>query len=246
MANRPYVILSAAMSIDGYIDDTSPERLRLSDEADFDRVDQVRAESDAIMIGATTLRRDNPRLIVKSPDRQAARVARGLPACPLKVTVTASGDLSPELRFWHSDGARVVYCPDAVAGKVRDTLGDLADVADVAGLDVSLDFAAMLDDLGRRGVRQFMVEGGSTIHTQFLTAGLADEIQLAVAPFFVGDPAAPRFVNPGVFPDSPARRMRLAETRIVGDMALLRYLPGSALLSFSSCMYRCARRPARF
>jgi riboflavin biosynthesis pyrimidine reductase len=62
---RPYVILSCAMSIDGYIDDTSPERLALSDEADFDRVDQVRADSDAIMVGAVTLRRDNPRLRVK-------------------------------------------------------------------------------------------------------------------------------------------------------------------------------------
>ena len=64
------------MSVDGYIDDTTPERLRLSDEEDFDRVDQVRAESDAILIGATTLRRDNPRLIVKSPRRQADRARR--------------------------------------------------------------------------------------------------------------------------------------------------------------------------
>jgi len=228
MAKRPYVILSCAMSVDGYIDDTTPERLRLSDEADFDRVDQVRAESDAIMIGATTLRRDNPRLIVKSPERQAARVARGLPACPLKVTVTSSGDLSPGLRFWHSDGAKLVYCPDAVAAKVRDTLGDLAGVA---GLGASLDFGVMLDDLAVRGIRQLMVEGGSTIHTQFLTGGLADELQLAVAPFFVGDGAAPRFVNPGVFPDSSSRRMRLAETRIVGDIVLLRYLPGGPTLS---------------
>jgi 5-amino-6-(5-phosphoribosylamino)uracil reductase len=222
MAARPYVILSCAMSIDGYIDDTTPKRLRLSDETDFDRVDQVRADSDAILTGATTLRRDNPRLIVRSPERQAARRARGLPATPHKVTVTATGDLSPDLRFWLPDGTRLVYCPDAVAAKV---MAAHADLAEVTGLGASLDFAAMLDDLGSRGVRQLMVEGGTTVHTQFLTAGLADELQLAVAPFFVGDADAPRFVNPGIFPDSPARRMRLAETRVVGDMALLRYLP---------------------
>jgi len=58
----------------------------------------------------------------------------------------------------------------------------------------------MVDDLGERGVRQLMVEGGTTIHTQFLTAGLADEIHLAVAPFFVGDADAPRFMLPGNFP----------------------------------------------
>jgi riboflavin-specific deaminase-like protein len=214
--------MSCAMSVDGYIDDTTSERLRLSDEADFDRVDQVRAESDAILIGATTLRRDNPRLIVKSRQRQAERETRELPACPLKVVVTASGDLSPDLRFFHSDGDRLIYCPETVAPKLRDRIGDLAEVASVGA---SLDFGAMVDDLGERGVRQLMVEGGTAIHTQFLTADLADEIHLAVAPFFVGDADAPRFVLPGNFPHGNNRRMYLAELRQIGDIALLRYLP---------------------
>jgi 5-amino-6-(5-phosphoribosylamino)uracil reductase len=182
----------------------------------------MRAESDAILIGATTLRRDNPRLLVKSLARRAAREACGLPSHPLKVTVTGSADLSRDLRFCHHSGDKLVYCPDPAVSKVRDRLGDLAQVV---GLGVAPCFAAMLDDLGTRGVRRLMVEGGCSVHTQFLTAGLADEIQLAVAPFFVGDPDTPRFVGPGVFPDGPGRRMRLAEARTVGDVALLRYLP---------------------
>ncbi len=221
MTARPYVLLSVATSVDGYIDDAGPERLRLSCEADFDRVDQVRAESDAILIGATTLRRDDPRLLVNSPARRAEREARGLPAYPLKVTVTAGGDLDPGLRFWHHGGEKLVYCPDRVAGKVRDRLGGLAGVA---GLGEDLDLAALLADLHGRGVRRLMVEGGSSVHTWFLTSGLADEIHLAVAPFFVGDPAAPRFVDPGDFPNGPGERMTLAEVRTVGDVALLRYL----------------------
>ncbi len=220
---RPYVLLSVATSVDGYIDDTGPERLVLSNTADLDRVDQVRAESDAILIGATTLRRDNPRLIVHSPRRRAERAARGQPPYPLKITITAGGDLDADLRFWHHGGRKLVYCPDLVAPKLRARLGDLAEVA---GLGADLDVAVMLDDLGRRGVGRLMVEGGGTIHTQFLTAGLADEIQLAIAPFFLGDPAAPRFVNAGAFPNGPAHRMTLAEVRAVGDVALLRYLSG--------------------
>jgi riboflavin-specific deaminase-like protein len=223
MTARPYVLLSVAASVDGYIDDTGPERLRLSNEADFDRVDQVRAECDAILIGATTLRRDNPRLIVKSPERRAWRRSRGLPPYPLKVTVTAGGDLDPGLRFWHHGGGKLVYCPDPVVARVRERLGGLAEVA---GLGAELDFGAMLDDLHRRGVGRLMVEGGGTVHTRFLTAGLADEIQLAVAPFFLGDPAAPRFVNAGTFPQGPENRMTLVEARMVGDVALLRYLTG--------------------
>jgi riboflavin-specific deaminase-like protein len=224
MTGRPYVLLSCAMSIDGYIDDTSPKRLLLSNAEDFDRVDAVRAESDAILIGATTLRRDNPRLLVNSAERRAAREARGLPAYPLKVTVTASGDLDPGLKFWHHGAAKVVYCPDSAVRPLQDRLANLADVV---GLGETLAFDTMLDDLAGRGVRRLMVEGGSTIHTQFLTAGLVDEIHLAVAPFFVGDAGAPRFVNAGAFPFDSAHRMVLAESRAIGDIALLRYLPSN-------------------
>lgn len=222
MTTRPYVLLSCATSVDGYIDDATPQRLLLSNEADFDRVDQVRAESDAILIGATTLRRDNPRLIVNSAERRQAREARGLPPYPLKITVTASGDLEESYKFWHHGGDKLVYCPDSVVTKLRDRLGSLAEVA---GLGETVDFRRMLDDLEARGVGRLMVEGGSTIHTQFLTAGLADEIQLAIAPFFVGDATAPRFVQPGTFPSDAAHRMTLAEARPVGDIALLRLLP---------------------
>jgi 5-amino-6-(5-phosphoribosylamino)uracil reductase len=225
MGNRPYVLLSVAMSVDGYIDDTTPQRLMLSNDADFDRVDAERAECDAIMIGAETIRRDNPRLLVKSDERRAAREARGLPPYPLKVTLTRSGDLDPDLKFWHYGGAKLAYAPAHVADKLRARLGDLAEVASTGE---TLDVAAILNDLGARGIRKLMVEGGGTLHTQFLAAGLADEIQLAIAPFFLGTPEAPRFVNPAFFPDGPGRRMTLASVQAVGDMAVLRYLPASA------------------
>ena len=221
MANRPYVLLSCAMSIDGYIDDTSPDRLILSNSEDLDRVDEVRAACDAILIGASTMRKDNPRLLVNSPDRRADREARGLPPYPLKVTLTASGDLDPSLKFWHHGGAKLVYCPASTADKVRYRLGDLAEVC---SLGETVAVSAILDDLGNRGLQRLMVEGGGTIHTQFLQADLVDEIHLAVAPFFLGDPTAPRFVNSGVFPDGPLRRMRLAEASMIGDIALLRYI----------------------
>ncbi|WP_249351062.1 dihydrofolate reductase family protein [Microbispora sp. H10836] len=213
------------MSVDGYIDDTTPERLLLSNAADFDRVDEVRANTDAILIGATTMRRDNPRLLVNSEARRAQRVSRGLPAYPLKVTITGSGDLSRDLKFWHHGGEKVVYCPDTAATKVRETLDGLADVVSTGP---TVDLGVMLDDLGERGIRHLMVEGGGTIHTQFLTQGLADEIHLAVAPIFVGDSAAPRFVNAGQFPGGSAHRMKVAEVRSIGDVVLIRYLPKAA------------------
>ncbi|ARZ68730.1 deaminase/reductase [Streptomyces albireticuli] len=219
---RPYVLLSVATSVDGYIDDASPQRLLLSNSADFDRVDQVRAESDAILIGAGTIRADNPRLLVNSDKRRADRVSRGLPEYPLKVTISGSGDLDPEAKFWHHGGAKVAYTTDE--GEKR--LGArLAGLADVVSLGPDIDFGMLLDDLGGRGVKQLMVEGGGSIHTAFLSQGLADEIHLAIAPLLVGDADAPRFLSPASYPGGSTRRMALAEARTIGDVVLLRYLP---------------------
>jgi 5-amino-6-(5-phosphoribosylamino)uracil reductase len=97
-------------------------------------------------------------------------------------------------------------------------------VAEVVDGGDPVDLRRMLADLAGRGVRRLMVEGGGGVHTRFLTEGLADELHLVVAPFFVGDPSAPRFVHPGVFPQSPAHPMRLAEVTRIGDLALMRYL----------------------
>ncbi|QMU68081.1 dihydrofolate reductase family protein [Streptacidiphilus sp. P02-A3a] len=217
---RPYVLLSVAMSIDGHIDDATPERLVLSGPEDLDRVDRLRAGSDAVLVGAGTLRGDNPRLLVNSPLRRAERLALGLPAHPTRVVLSGGGALDPGLRFWHHGDERLVYAPDQALPRLTALDG----LAEVVGTGPTLDLGAVLDDLGGRGVRRLMVEGGSSVHTQFLTQGLADEIQLAVAPFFVGVDAAPRFVNAGRFPQDALHRMILAETRTVGDIALLRYL----------------------
>ncbi|MFJ6621512.1 RibD family protein [Kitasatospora sp. NPDC091335] len=222
MAIRPFVLLSVATSVDGHIDDTSPDRLLLSNSADFDRVDQVRAESDAILIGGNTLRSDNPRLLVNSDKRRADRVAAGKPEYPLKVTVSGSGDLSRELKFWHFGDRKVVYTTNSAAAKVRAELDGLADVVSTGEV---VDFGVLLDDLATRGVERLMVEGGGRIHTQFLSQGLVDEVHLAVAPLVVGDAAAPRFLHPADYPGGSTRRMRLLGVETVGDVALLRYAP---------------------
>jgi 5-amino-6-(5-phosphoribosylamino)uracil reductase len=219
--SRPYVLLSCATSADGYLDDAGPRRLILSGPADLDRVDEVRAGSDAIMVGASTVRADNPRLLIRDPRRSARRTARGLPAHPIRVTVTATGDLDPAARFFAPGAPRLVYCATPALAPARARLKEQSAVLIDAGDPLSLPF--MLEDLTERGIRRLMVEGGAQLLGAFLAQGLADELTLAVAPFFVADPAAPRLNLPGPVPGSP---MTLAESRRVGEIAVLRYLLG--------------------
>jgi 5-amino-6-(5-phosphoribosylamino)uracil reductase len=223
---RPYVLLSVAMSIDGYIDDTHDARLMLSNEEDLDRVDEVRASVDAILVGANTIRRDNPRLLVRSVARQEERVRRGLAPHPMKVTLTGRGALDVTARFFSAgDSEKLIYTRDPAVPAVRETV---ADVATVVAAGEPIDLSVVLDDLGARKVDRLMVEGGTTTHTQFLSAGLVDEIHLVIAPFFVGDCAASRFVHPGRFPQNLEHPMTLAQTRQIGNVVLLRYLASRA------------------
>ncbi|GIG57714.1 5-amino-6-(5-phosphoribosylamino)uracil reductase [Longispora fulva] len=174
-----YVVLSCAASIDGYLDDSSDTRLLLSNAADFDRVDEVRAGCDAIMVGGNTYRRDQPRLRIRSADRIAARRASGLPEHPLRVVVSRS----------------VAAVDDWLAYP-------------------SIDLA--LKDLEARGVRRLMVEGGADVLAQFLNRGLADELHLAVAPRFVGDPRGTRL--------NGIAEATLAEVTQLDQIVVLRYL----------------------
>jgi len=212
------------MSVDGYIDDTGPARLILSSEVDADRVDEVRAGCDAILVGARTVRRDNPRLLVRSPERRIRRVARGAAENPAKVTITATGNLDPAARFFTGNAARLVYCARPELDALRERLSGLAEVIDAGDAPSP---ALLAHDLAERGMARVLLEGGGELATQFLAAGLVDELHLVIAPFFVGDPAAPSFALPGRYPHDPDHRMQLAEVRELGDVVLLRYLLGT-------------------
>jgi 5-amino-6-(5-phosphoribosylamino)uracil reductase len=220
MPDRPYTLLSCSMSIDGYIAGAA-SRLLLSNGDDFARVDAVRASCDAILVGAATVRIDNPRLLIRSRRLRERRAARGLPPSPAKVTVTRRAQLDARADFFTAgDAEKLVYCASPRVGDARARLGEVATVVD--GGD-GVEMRRLSADLAARGVERLMVEGGGTVHTQFLTDDLADELQLAVAPVFVGDSDAPRFVRDGSFPWNPARRARLAEVRQIGDVVLMRY-----------------------
>src|SRR5215831_3552537 len=115
VAHRPHTIVSCAVSLDGYLDDASDRRLILSGQEDLDEVDRLRAAADAILVGAGTIRADNPRLLVRDNARVAAREAEGRPPHPLRVTVTGTGDLDPAARFFTGPGIPLVYAPAAAA-----------------------------------------------------------------------------------------------------------------------------------
>ena len=139
---------------------TAPRRgdCRLSNDADFERVDAVRASCDAILVGAATVRNDNPRLLVKSKSRRDERTGRGLPPSPIKVTVTERLELDPRADFFITgETEKLVYCASPRVHEAHSRLGRVATVVDGGE---PIEMRRISEDLGARGVNRLMVEGG--------------------------------------------------------------------------------------
>lgn len=222
MENMPYVIAKCAMSLDGYLDDISRERLILSDEADFERVDEERSKCDAILLGAEAVRKDNPRLTIRSEERRKERIENGLPEDLIKVTITSSGNLSEDLKFFtYGNLQKIVYCSPESYDELKSRIGEHADVVVAPSNIVEPEF--VLEDLYKKGIKKLMIEGGGKTLTLFLGKGLVDEIQVSIAPFFVGENNAPKFVYEYKFPHDKNRRMRVSNVEKIGDMAMITY-----------------------
>lgn len=214
------VILSAAVSLDGYLDDCSHHRLKLSSPEDWDAVQRLRAACDAIMVGAGTIRRDNPALVIRDPEVRMRRVAQGLEADIIKVTLTATGSIDPTSDFFMEGvGRKIVFAPHSVDSKNLRPLEKYAEIVTAERITAKF----IVETLETRGYGKLMVEGGSKVHTMFLTENMADRLRLAVAPFFVGDDMAPRFVKNGIFPYCKNNRATLETVEMLGETAVLNY-----------------------
>lgn len=184
--NRPRVTISVAITIDGFLDTLDEERLIISSDEDMAEVHRLRAKSDAILVGAETIRRDDCSLTARGDF-----VANDQ---PLRVTVTRSGNLDPGCKFFSAEGGKnLVFCPAAVASELRDRLGP---DREMSVLDSSVTLAPqILDALHLKGVKELLIEGGTTIITEFLRQGLVDRLRLSIGPLFAGDRGKNRLIE---------------------------------------------------
>ena len=215
-------IISAAVSLDGYLDDTAPQRLMLSSPEDYAAVGRLRAQVDAILIGAETLRRDNPSLATRDPVCFELRQKRGLAPHPLKIVVTRSGRLPQSARFFHEgDGEKLVICGADADPELEERLGVLAEVWRGPHREVSVD--EIVDLIGARGVKTLLVEGGAHMIGGFLAAGMADYLRLAIAPVMLGARGRARLWDHLPADLFAGERAELSKSEQFGDTLALTY-----------------------
>lgn len=197
--NRPFVFINVAMTADGKIDTFQRKGSAISSAQDKARVDRLRAESDAVMVGGRTLLDEDPKLTVKSEALRAERLARGLMPNPLKVGVVTRADLKPDSKFLREGAARVVIFTGHQTSK--EQIASLREQgAEVYIHDQErVNLVRALTTLKELGVDRLMVEGGATLNFELMRLGLVDEVSVYIAPMIFGGENAPTLAaGPGL------------------------------------------------
>ena len=218
---RPYVHINVAMTADGKIDTFERRGATISSQRDKERVDRLRAESDAVMVGGNTLRDENPKLTVKSADLRAEREARGLGPNPVKVGIASFVNLEPASDFLTAGPARIViFTAQKTSKQQLEFLRGLGVEVFVHDTD-RVDLSTALHTLKKLGVNRLMVEGGGTLNFELLRLGLVDEVTAYVAPMVFGGESAPTMAaGPGLV-RSAAIPLKLVDTEIWDDGGVL-------------------------
>lgn len=221
---RPYVVVNLAMSADGKLSTRERRQVKISGREDFSRVDRLKAESDAVMVGIGTVLADDPSLTVKSPDLIAERRARGLEDHPVRVVVDCRARTPPDASFLHKGaGTRVVACCSDADQDRCQTLSEYANVIKAGREEVDLD--TLLSELHRMGVRRIMVEGGGRLIGGLFLRGLVDEFITFIGNIVIGGATAPTPADgPGFTREEAFTRLSLFSVERMDKGVLLRWM----------------------
>lgn len=209
--NRPFVFINVAMTADGKIDTFRRRGAAISSSRDKERVDQLRASADAILVGGRTLLQEDPRLTVKSEELRAERVLGGLSPNPIKVGIVTEAKIKPDSQFLNAGPADIVIFTTRRTSKRYLALLTSRHVDvyvdDAEKVDLQRAFATLKD----LGIQRLMVEGGSTLNFELLRLGLVDEMTAYIAPMIFGGASAPTLAAGSGLERSAAIPLKLIE-----------------------------------
>ncbi|QHN08683.1 2,5-diamino-6-(ribosylamino)-4(3H)-pyrimidinone 5'-phosphate reductase [Methanothermobacter sp. THM-2] len=211
---RPYVILNAAMTLDGKIA-TKTGSSEISGEEDLRRVHELRRECDAIMVGINTVLADDPRLTVHRVDAEEGDN-------PVRVVVDSRARTPLDFRVLNDEAPTVIGVSESAPISRVNELRKRAEVV-VAGKD-RVDLRLLLERLHEMGIRRLMLEGGSTLNYSMLTEGLVDEVRVCIAPMIAGGREARTLVDgEGIDDMSDAIKLELERFYTLGEDLIVEY-----------------------
>lgn len=220
---RPRTVVNVAMSADGKLSTRERRQVKISGKEDFLRVDRLKAECDAVMVGIGTVLADDPSLTVKDAGLKELRRLSGMDEHPVRVVIDSTARTPPDASvLTKGSGKRVVAVSCRAKQEQIAQLRTRATVI-VAG-EKEVDLATVMDELGTMGISRVMVEGGGTLIAALFAAGLVDEVYTFVGNIIIGGKDAPTLADGvGCVKESEFTRLALIDAICIEDGILLHW-----------------------
>lgn len=220
---RPHVVVNVAMSADGKLSTRERRQVRISGSQDFNRVDRLKAGCDAVMVGIGTVLADDPSLTVKGEECRQHRRDRGADEHPARIVVDSRARIPLDASILHKGSGQRIVAVSRKADPVK--IAALAAYATVIPTgEQQVDLADLMDELGRRGIRRIMVEGGGELIASLIREGLVDEIYTFIGNLVIGGKEAPTLADgEGCIDEKDFCRLTLIETRRIENGILLHW-----------------------
>ncbi|MDD3136193.1 MAG: 2,5-diamino-6-(ribosylamino)-4(3H)-pyrimidinone 5'-phosphate reductase [Methanoregula sp.] len=220
---RPRTVVNVAMSADGKLSTRERRQVKISGKEDFLRVDRLKAECDAVMVGIGTVLADDPSLTVKDAGLKELRHSSGMDEHPVRVVIDSTARTPPDASvLTKGSGKRVVAVSCRAKQEQIAQLRTRATVI-VAG-EKEVDLATVMDELGTLGISRVMVEGGGTLIAALFAAGLVDEVYTFVGNIIIGGKDAPTLADGvGCVKESEFTRLALIDAICIEDGILLHW-----------------------
>jgi 2,5-diamino-6-(ribosylamino)-4(3H)-pyrimidinone 5'-phosphate reductase len=219
---RPLVVATFAMTVDGKVTTKNLAPVDFTSREDKLHLFRQRALADAVLIGHTSLKRDNVRLGLPA-EMQEARIRRGQSGCPLRVIVSNEGRIDHRLKIFQSDVSPIIiFSSKRMPQKYQRVLAKRATLH--LSSSKRVDLAGTLETLrSKYKVRTVACEGGPTLFRALLEQDLIDQLNLTITPYMFGGARAPTLtgVSKEFLPASV--HCSLINMRTIGDECFLNY-----------------------
>jgi len=219
---RPFVVATFAMTADGKVTTRTLAPVDFTSREDKLHLFRQRAQADAVLIGHTSLKRDNVRLGLPA-ELQEARTKRGQSRCPLRVIISNKGRIDHRMKIFQSDiSPIIIFSTKRMPPKYRKALQSKATLH--LSESEHVDLPIMLATLRNRyHVRRLACEGGPTLFRALLKRSFIDQLNLTLAPYMFGGAKAPTLtgLSKEFLPHSV--RCLLIDMRKIGDECFLSY-----------------------
>ena len=220
---RPFVSATFAMTVDGKITTKKFPPVDFTSREDKLHLFRQRALADAVLIGHSTLKRDNVRLGVPQADLREARIERGQAPYPVRVIVSDKGKIDNRLNIFQSDiSPIIIFSTRRMPWKYQEALEKKATLH-LSNAE-HVDLAAALHTLrDKYKIRTVACEGGPTLFRSLLERGLVDQLNLTIAPYMFGGAKAPTLTGLSKEFLPASVHCALIDMRVVGEECFLSY-----------------------